>query len=167
MNFTESLYMLCFTCTCMLTVSIIDGGPTCNYRTCTVRSSVWVVPNCSRCHYSVYCACTQVLYCTFHFQQLHSTQRGAPPESLRGPTFTLWGCYGLCFWQKPTELARSFLFTILFHKFSWQLSVFLLCSSGLISALLVRSITHLLIKVSFSLDIILCGWLGLKHQLTN
>ena len=25
-------------------------------------------------------------------------------------TFTWWGCYGLSFWHKPTELARSFLF---------------------------------------------------------
>ena len=28
----------------------------------------------------------------------------------RGFTFTWWGCCGLCFWHKPTELARSFLF---------------------------------------------------------
>ena len=41
------------------------------------------------------------------------------------------------------------------------------CSSGLIPALLVLSTTYLFIKVSLSPDIILCGWLGLKHQLTD
>ena len=54
-----------------------------------------------------------------------------------------------------------------FHKFSWQLSVFSLCSSSLISALLVLSIIYLFIKVSFSPDIISSGWQGSKHQLTN
>ena len=33
--------------------------------------------------------------------------------------------------------------------------------------LLVLSTTFLFMKVSFRSDIILCGWLGLKHQLTN
>ena len=55
---------------------------------------------------------------------------------------------------------------ISFHKFSRQLSAFSLCSSGLISALLVLSDTFLFMKVSFSHDVILCGWLGLKQQLT-
>ena len=41
------------------------------------------------------------------------------------------------------------------------------CSYGLISALLVLSIIYLFMKASLSPDIILCGWLGLKHQLTN
>ena len=50
---------------------------------------------------------------------------------------------------------------ISFHKFSRQLSAFSLCSSGLMSALLVLSAIYLFIKVSFSPDIILCGWLGL------
>ena len=72
-----------------------------------------------------------------------------------GLTFTWWGCYGLCLRQKkkkPTELAHSFLRCscvcfchydpfncILFHKFSWHISCFSLCSSSLISALLVLS----------------------------
>ena len=64
-------------------------------------------------------------------------------------TFTWWGCCGLCFWHKPTELAHSFSFCfyvcfclygsfscISFHKFSRQLSAFSHCSSGLNSALL-------------------------------
>ena len=38
---------------------------------------------------------------------------------------------------------------------------------GLISALLVLSIIYLFMKISFSPDIFLCGWLGLRHQLTN
>ena len=53
------------------------------------------------------------------------------------------------------------------HKFSWQPSIFSLCSSGLICALLVLSIVCLLTKVSFSPDIIPCSRLGPKHQLTN
>ena len=95
-------------------------------------------------------------------------------------TFTWWGSYGLCLWHKPTELAHSFLFCSCFyfclygpfscislHKFSRQLSVFSVCSSGLISALLVLSTVCLLMKVSFSPDIIPSGWLGSKHQLTH
>ena len=55
----------------------------------------------------------------------------------RGLTFTWWGCYGLCLWHKPTELAHSFLFYscvcfclygpfnfISFHKFSRHNSLF-------------------------------------------
>ena len=98
----------------------------------------------------------------------------------RGLTFMWWGCCGLCFRHKPTELADSFLFYFCiyfslygpfnctsFHKFSRQLSAFSLCSSGLTSALSVFSTIYLFMKVSFSPDIILCGWLGLKHQLTS
>ena len=98
----------------------------------------------------------------------------------RGLTFTWWGCCGLCFWLKPTELAHSLLFCscvcfclygpfncISFHKFPRQVSAFSLFSSGLISALLVLSTVCLFMTVSFSPDIIPCGWLGLKHQLTN
>ena len=46
---------------------------------------------------------------------------------------------------------------ISFHKFSQQLSVFSLCSSGPISALLVLLTIYLFMKVSFSLDITPCG----------
>ena len=41
------------------------------------------------------------------------------------------------------------------------------CSSGLISALLVLSTIYLFTKVFLSPDIILCGCMGLKHQLTS
>ena len=51
-------------------------------------------------------------------------------------------------------------FNCVFHKFSWRLPVFWLCSSSLISALLVLSTKYLFMKVSFSPDIIPCGWLG-------
>ena len=83
-------------------------------------------------------------------------------------------------WHKPTELAHSLLFCscvyfclngpfncISFRKFSWQLSVFSLCSSGLSSALMVLSTVYLFMKVSFSPDIITSDWQGSKHQLTN
>ena len=80
---------------------------------------------------------------------------------------------------KATELAHSFSFCSCvcfcrygpfnctsFHKFFRQLC-FSLCSSGLISALLVLSTVYLFVKVFLSPDIILCDWLGLKHLLTN
>ena len=46
---------------------------------------------------------------------------------------------------------------ISFHKFSEQLIAFSLCSSSLISAFLVLSTVYLVMKVSFSPDIILGG----------
>ena len=54
-----------------------------------------------------------------------------------------------------------------FHKFSRHLSAFSLCSSGLISALLVLSTMYLFMKVFLSPDVILCAWLGSKYQLPN
>ena len=81
-------------------------------------------------------------------------------------------------WHKPTECAHCFSFCscayfclygpfrcILFLKFSRQLSVFLLCSSGLISASVVLSTIMSLYESLPSLDIIRNGWLGSKHQL--
>ena len=91
-----------------------------------------------------------------------------------------WGCSGLCLWHKPTKLAHSFLFCscvcfflygpfncISFHKFSQQPFAFSFCCCGINSALLVLSTVYLFMKVSLSPHIILCGWLGLKHQLTK
>ena len=51
---------------------------------------------------------------------------------------------------------------ISFHKFSRRLFAFSLCSSGVISALLVLSTTYFFMKVSFSPDIILSWLTGLK-----
>ena len=94
-----------------------------------------------------------------------------------GLTFSWWGCYGLCLWHKPTELAHSFysvLVTVsvfmalstVFHSINYPDNS-LLSYSVLVSALLVLSTVHLFMKVSVSPDIILCGWLGLKHKLIN
>ena len=82
---------------------------------------------------------------------------------------------GMLRFMLSTELAHSFLFCscvyfclygpfncISFHKFSRQLSAFSLCSCGLISALPVLTTVYLFMKVSFSPDVILCGWLGLN-----
>ena len=118
------------------------------------------------------------LRCTMFVSRIQSSNR-----CRRGLTFTWWGCRGLCFWHKPTELAHSFLFSscvyfcpydpfncISIDKFNWQLSAFSVCSSSLTSALLVLSTMYLFMKVSFSPDRILCGWLGLKaptNSLTN
>ena len=90
------------------------------------------------------------------------------------------GMLRLCLWHKPAELAHSFLFCsyvcfclygpsncISFHKFSRQLSAFSLCSSSLISALLVLSAIYLFTKASFSPNIILCDWLLSHQHLTN
>ena len=105
------------------------------------------------------------------------------PASIWVPAGSLsrgWVVAVYVFDHKPTELSHSFLFCfcvyfclygpfncISFHKFSRQLSAFSLCSSGLISALLVLSTIYLFMKVSLSPDIILCGWLSLKHRLSN
>ena len=97
---------------------------------------------------------------------------------LRGLSFMWWGCCGLC---KPTELAHSVLLFLclfmsiimalstVFHSINspWQLSAFSLCSSRLISTLLVLSTVYICVKLSFSPDTILCGWLGLQHQLND
>ena len=109
-----------------------------------------------------------------------TTTTTTPDPRPRGLPFTWWGCFGLCQRQKPTEVAYSFLFcscvclclycsfnSISFHKFSRQLAASSLCSSGLYSALLVLSVIYFFIKVFLSPDIILSGWLGLKHQLAN
>ena len=77
--------------------------------------------------------------------------------------FHVVGTLPLMSWHKPAKLAHSFLFCscvcfclynpsngISFHKFSRQLSTFSLCSSGLISALLVLSTVYLFMKVSLS-----------------
>ena len=115
----------------------------------------------------------------------HSKERAlykASPRELSFTwLFTWWWCRGLCFWHKPTELAHSILFCSCvyfclygpfsctsFPKFSLQLSAFSVCSYGLISALMVlSSICISPWKKSLSPDKILCGWLGLKHQLTD
>ena len=62
-------------------------------------------------------------------------------------------------------MALSTLFN--FENSPENLFVFSLCSSGLISALLVLSTICLFMKVSFSPDIIRSGWPGSKHQITN
>ena len=92
-----------------------------------------------------------------------------------GLTFTWWECCSLYFWRKPAEVVHSFLFCpcvyfclhgpfncISFHKISRELSAFSLCSSGLISALLVLSSIYLFKKVSFSPDVIPLWLTGLK-----
>ena len=61
------------------------------------------------------------------------------------------------------QLLHYILDKLLFQEFSRQLSAFSLCSSCFVSALLALSTT----KVSLVPDIILCGWQGLKYQLTN
>ena len=80
--------------------------------------------------------------------------------SLPTPFFFIFRS-GVCFC-----LYGPFNFFFSFHKFSRQLSAFSLCFFGLISALLILSVIPLFMQVSLSPDIILCGWLGLKHQLT-
>ena len=124
-------------------------------------------------------ACCLALFFIWFYIRYHIS-RSDSEKSPHGPIFAWWRCWGLCFWHKPAELAHSFLFCsyvyfslsgpcscISFHKFSRQISAFSLCSSCLISALLVLSTIYLFMKVSFGPNIILWGWLGLKHQLTN
>ena len=108
--------------------------------------------------------------------------RSRLPQYLPRPrllTFTWQRCYGSCQRRKPTELAHSFSFcscvcfclmalSTVFHSINCpDDSPFSHCSSGLISASLVLSTLYLFMKVFLSPDIILGGWLGLKHHLTN
>ena len=108
-------------------------------------------------------------------------------EGLREFILTWWECSGLWFWHKPTELGHSFFYSffyflfcscvcfclcglfncIPFYKFSRQFSAFSLCSYCLISVSLMLATIYLFMKVSFSLNVITCGWLGLKRHLTN
>ena len=94
----------------------------------------------------------------------------SPLRVPHGLTLTWFVCCGLCQRHKPVELGHSFLFCscvyfclygpfncISFHRFSQQLSVFSLCSSGLISVILVLSTICLCMKASFSPDIIPSG----------
>ena len=89
----------------------------------------------------------------------------------RRVTFTWWGCSGLCFFILTNRTCPFLfiLFSCLFlfygpfncislHKFSRQLSAFSLCSSSILSALLIFQLYNLSrVKVSFSPDVILCG----------
>ena len=62
----------------------------------------------------------------------------------------------------------SIPFPILFPSFLDPATLrFLTLFFCFISALLVFSTIYLFVKVSLSPDIFRCGWLGLKHQLTN
>ena len=110
-------------------------------------------------------------HCIYHYVSLLTVPTGSP--SLGGE-IAVYVCH------KQTELSHSFLFCsfvyfclsgrfncISFHKFSRQLSVFSLCSSAVISALLILSTIYLSFKISFNPDIIPWGWLGSKHQLAN
>ena len=87
-----------------------------------------------------------VMFC--HVVPVHQ-MISACDECPRGLTFTWWEGYGVCLWHEPAQLAHSSLFCscvylglyghfnwISFHKFSLKLSVFWLCSTGLISALI-------------------------------
>ena len=91
-------------------------------------------------------------------------------------TLTWWGRCALCCLRSLPTLCYSVLvsgyaflaFSTVFHSRNFpDNSPFSHCSSGLISVLLVLSTIYLSMKVFFSPDIIHCGWLGLKHQLSN
>ena len=113
-----------------------------------------------------------------HFEMRRSISFFFIIISPRGLTFTWWGCCSLCFWHKPAELAHSSLFCscvclslspfpLYFIPYILPTTLCFLTFSDLIFALLVLSTIYLFRKVSISPDIILCGWLGWKHQLTS
>ena len=72
--------------------------------------------------------------------------------------FVLFLCLFVSLWPFPLYCIPWILQTTLcfLTLFFWSLS-----------ALVVLSTVYLFMKVSLSPDIILCGWLGLGHQLTN
>ena len=94
----------------------------------------------------------------------------------RGLTFTWWGCWSLCFWHKPTELAHILfilfvclflsLWLVLFHSINSPDNSPLSHSVLPVLYLPYWSFQlYISLRDFFSPDIILCGWLGLKHQL--
>ena len=110
---------------------------------------------------------------------LHTTQHYHPTELLHLLTSAHLHVVGMLRFKSKTLTGQAcplifILFLCLFlsygpfncisfHKFSRQLSDFSLCSPDLVFAFLVLSAE----KFAFSPDVILCGWLGSKHRLTN
>ena len=96
----------------------------------------------------------------------------------RGFALSWWECYGLCLNTNQPSLPTLFYYVLVsvsvfaalstvFPINSPEKSAFSPGSSGLISTLSVFSTTYLCMKFSLSSDEILCGWPGLKHQLTD
>ena len=98
-----------------------------------------------------------------------------------GLTFTWLGCYFLCLWHEPTQLAHSFLvgscvcfclyvaLSTVFHSMNFPSN-----SPRSHSVLPVLFLPYWSFQLYISLKkslpqpwYNLCGWLGLKHQLTN
>ena len=107
------------------------------------------------------------------------SQPHPPTPTPRGRTLTWWGCS--CFWHKPTNLACQLLSVfccvyfclygpfncISFRKLSKERSALSLCSFFRSYFCFIGPFIYtFLYKVSFSSDIIPCGWLGSKHHLT-
>ena len=96
----------------------------------------------------------------------HVTNEGV---RARGFTFTWWGCYGSCPRHKPTKLALSFYYVLVYDSLFMALSTVFHSTNSpdnsplshcvilVYSALLVLSTIYLFMKVSLSSDIILCG----------
>ena len=93
------------------------------------------------------------------------------------PVPAWWGCFGLFLTNQPNlptpfysvlvSISVFMAVSTVFHSInSPKNSALSHCFSSLISASLVLSTIYLFVKVSFSPDIIFCGWLGLKHQIS-
>ena len=156
------------------------------YRVCTEfdrtqnlardgHSSIWwtrsaVLNHCFRERVLLLCA-TDVRFTRMPVKSIEGYLTLAEFICPRGLTFRWKGCCGLCFWHLFCSGIYFCLYVpfncISFNKFSRQLSAFSLCCAGLISSLLVLSTMYLFKKISFNPDIILCGWLYLKHELTR
>ena len=76
-----------------------------------------------------------------------------------GLTLTWWGCYGLCPWHKPTELAHSFYSVLVSFPVFMALSVILQLmnspdnsplSHSVLSVLFLRSTMYLFVKFSLN-----------------
>ena len=111
-----------------------------------LNPSLYVCLSVCVCLSSCLCLCVCLSVCLSFSPPSLSNLLSLP----RGPTFTWWGCHGLCLRHKPAKLAHSFYSVLVsfcvffclyiygpfncnsFHKFSRQLSAFSLCSSGLI-----------------------------------
>ena len=105
--------------------------------------------------------CFAILLCFSCEVKMAVTLQGSRGSPSRGGDVTVH------VWQKPTELVHSLLFP----------SCAYFCLYGLFNCISFRKFSRQLrfltqffrsyLSLTVSPDVILCGWLGLKHQLTN
>ena len=105
------------------------------------------------------------------------TTKWDPFERPHGLTFTWWGCCRLCLWHKLPSLPTPVYSVLVSVSVFMGLSTVFYSINSLDNSplshfvlpvlFLPYSTIYLFMKVFLSPDIILCGWLRFKHQLTD